>query len=44
MSLQNGLKVEGTGETKKVAKHKAAAAMLDIIDGKAQVQGVQGDQ
>ena len=29
--------MEGTGETKKVAKRKAAENMLAILDGKAQV-------
>ena len=36
--------MEGTGETKKVAKRKAAENMLAILDGKAQVYIVSLDK
>ena len=35
MTLPNGLKAVGTGGTKKVSKHNAARAMLDILEGRA---------
>jgi len=35
VTLPNGLKVDGTANTKKIAKHNAARAMLDILDGRA---------
>jgi len=35
VTLGDGLKVEATASTKKLSKHNAAKAMLDILDGKA---------
>ena len=35
MKLPNGLTAVGTGGTKKVSKHNAARAMLDILEGRA---------
>ena len=35
VTLPNGLQAVGSGATKKLAKHDAARAMLDIMDGRA---------
>ena len=35
VTLPNGLTAVGTGGTKKVSKHNAARAMLDILEGRA---------
>jgi len=35
VTLPNGLQAVGTGSTKKLSKHNAARAMLDILDGRA---------
>ena len=34
MKLPNGLTAVGSGPTKKVSKHNAARAMLDILEGR----------